>query len=409
MKYVILILLSAAVLLGQTITGNSGDYKAVIEKKFDMTPGGMLKVNVAQGDVLIRGAKQSNITVVQTIHADVLTREEMQSIVEKAEEGYSRLNNELKITGPELPEGAECEYEITLPDKFNARVNTAGGDLDVANLDGQQELNTSGGNVTLANLSGTIDIRTAGGDLNFSTISGELRAASSGGNVELKDIYSRTDIRTDGGDIELHRSKNRINLSTSGGDIELRDISGSLSASTMGGSIELTGAEGEQIVLKTMGGDVEIHDVRASVDASTSGGDVQAAVITAPIVVRTMGGGLELTDLQASVVAENTGGDIDIVMTLKDFKQKHDVRAKTTGGDISLTIPAALPATITAEIMLPNRASGRNDIYSDFPLTKSPPSETGERILRSKGEINGGGDAIDLRTNGGNIYIKKGQ
>jgi DUF4097 and DUF4098 domain-containing protein YvlB len=409
MKYVILILLSAAVLLGQTITGNSGDYKAVIEKKFDMTPGGMLKVNVAQGDVLIRGAKQSNITVVQTIHADVLTREEMQSIVEKAEEGYSRLNSELKITGPELPDGAECDFEITVPDRFNINVNTAGGNLDVAQIVGEIQLNTASGDIVLASLSGTIAIRTAGGDLDLSTISGTLSASTSGGDVELRDIYSKSSIRTDGGDIELNRSKNLVTLSTSGGDIELRDISGSLSASTMGGSIELSHAEGDQVILKTMGGDIEIHDVRATVDASTSGGDVQAAVITAPIVVRTMGGGLELTDLQASVVAENTGGDIDIVMTLKDFKQKHDVRAKTTGGDISLTIPAALPATITAEIMLPNRASGRNDIYSDFPLTKSPPSETGERILRSKGEINGGGDAIDLRTNGGNIYIKKGQ
>jgi len=407
MKYVLLIFLTVSVAFGQTITGTSGDYKAVIEKKFDMAPGGMLKVNIAQGGVKIRGAKQSSITVAQTIHADVLTREEMQSIVEKAEEGYSRLNNEFKIIGPDLQEGAECEYEITLPDKFNVKVNTAGGDLDIANLDGELELNTAGGEVMLASLSGTIEVRSAGGDLGFSTISGRLNASTSGGDVELRDIYSRTDIRTDGGDVELHRSKNYINLFTSGGDIELRDISGSLSASTMGGSIELTHAEGDQVILKTMGGDIEMHEVHATVDASTSGGDVQAAIITAPIVVRTMGGGLELTDLQASVVAENTGGDIDIVMTLKDFKKKHEVRARTTGGDINLTIPGDLPATISAEVMLPNRASGRHDIYSDFPLTKSPPSETGDRILRSKGEINGGGDPIDLRTNGGSIYLKK--
>ncbi len=407
MKYVLLIFLTVSALFGQTITGNSGDYKAVIEKKFDMAPGGMLTVNITQGDVSIKGGKHSFIAVRQTLHADVRTREEMQRLVEQAQEGYSRLNNALKITSPELHQGAESDYEITLPNKFNVKVRSAGGNLEVANLDGEIELNTAGGDISLATLSGIIEVRTSGGDLTFSSISGTLNASTSGGDVELKDIYSRTDIRTDGGNIELKRSTNRVQLSTSGGDIELKDISGLLQASTMGGSIELKRAEGEGISLKTMGGDIEMRQVHARVDASTSGGDVEADVITAPLVVRTMGGAIAVDSLQAGIVADNTGGDIDIVMTLKDFKQKHEVRARTTGGDITLTIPAGLPATISAEVMLPNRASGRNDIYSDFPLTKTPPSETGDRILRSKGEINGGGDLIDLRTNGGSIYLKK--
>ena len=101
------------------------------------------------------------------------------------------------------------------------------------------------------------------------------------------------------------------------------------------------------------------------------------------------------------------GGDINIDMTLQDFGKPHAVHAETTGGDIRIQIPALLPATITAEVRLSRRSNCRNDIFSDFPLTKSAPDETGDRILRSKGEINGGGDLIDLKANGGSIYIKK--
>jgi len=105
------------------------------------------------------------------------------------------------------------------------------------------------------------------------------------------------------------------------------------------------------------------------------------------------------------------GGDISVVMTLQDFRIPHSLTAETSGGEIRVTLPAKLPATLEAEIRLQRRASQdeRNDIYSDFPLTKLPPDESSGRILRSTGEINGGGDRIYLKTTEGDITITKGQ
>ena len=59
---------------------------------------------------------------------------------------------------------------------------------------------------------------------------------------------------------------------------------------------------------------------------------------------------------------------------------------------------------VSAGLKISWRADRDYQIYSDFPL--SIEGEGSDRIT-AKGEINGGGDIIDIRTTNGDIYIKK--
>jgi hypothetical protein len=104
-----------------------------------------------------------------------------------------------------------------------------------------------------------------------------------------------------------------------------------------------------------------------------------------------------------------SGGDVNVEITLKDFNKPHTIELNTSGGDITLVLPEKIPATIQAEIFLSGMREHmeRYDIYSDFPLTKASPDETNGHIIRSNGQINGGGDPVNLKTHNGNIYIKK--
>jgi DUF4097 and DUF4098 domain-containing protein YvlB len=408
MKIILFLLLASTLAFCQTITGSSGDYNVVIEKNYEVESGGTLNIENAQGDISITSAVGNQVVIREELAADVITREELNEIVQQEMAAYGRRNDVITLAANSHHPGIERDFIITVPEKFNLQVHTGNGDVSVSRVNGQIQIESAGGDVQLADISGSTQVTTAGGDLEFTTISGSLRASTAGGDVSLKNIFGESSINTSGGDIELINSKNRITINTSGGDITLRKISGDLDAQTMGGDVTLTDAEGKRIHLNSMGGDIVVNNCSGQTDASTQGGDISAEHITGELSARTMGGGIEITDLQAGATAVSMGGDISIEMTLKDMKKPHKIQAETTGGDLNITLPARLPATINAEVRLNRRSGNRNDIFSDFPLTKMSPDETGDRIIRSKGEINGGGDPIDLKTNGGSIYIKKG-
>ena len=95
-------------------------------------------------------------------------------------------------------------------------------------------------------------------------------------------------------------------------------------------------------------------------------------------------------------------------MTLQDFSVDHHVDIKTGGGEIELTLPGNLPASIRAEIKFRKRSWEDYEITSDFPLKTTAEDEDSKyRIIRASGDINGGGDFIDLKSGGGNIRIRK--
>jgi len=217
--------------------------------------------------------------------------------------------------------------------------------------------------------------------------------------------------KTSGGDIIVKNNQAKVTAHTSGGDIELSNIGAEVEAHTSGGDIEVYGSKGNIDVI-TSGGDITLKDINDRVSAKTSGGDIEATRVRKGIKVKTSGGDIELDDIQGFIEAKTSGGDIEAKMTLKDFSRDHHVMMNSSGGNLTLAIPAKLPATIVATIHLQGRSWRDYDIASDFPLTSSKQDEQKGRgrqrkAIVSKGKINGGGDLIQLETTNGNITIKK--
>lgn len=405
-KFLLLLLTTAALAPGQTITGSSGDYRVELDKRFAASPGGTLTVDNINGDITVQGGGDQ-VIIHADLHIEVITREELDRIVNAEKEAVQQQAGGIVITAAGTPANIKRDLTITVPEKFNLHLNARQGDIQVQRVSGQIQLNSAGGDIELKEAGGVVEVKTAGGDLDFDGVHGSLRASTAGGDVDLKNIFSESVINTAGGDIDLLNAKNKIELTTAGGDLQLQKIAGSLKAQTMGGDITLTDVQGESVQLTTMGGDIDVVNCRSALQVSTHGGDIDANRLLAEATMRTMGGEILVEDLQAAATATSMGGDISIEMTLEDFSKPHALHAETTGGDIKVILPALLPARILAEVRLSRRSGSRNDIYSDFPLTKSSLDETGRKILRSTGEINGGGDVIELKADGGDVYIQK--
>jgi hypothetical protein len=406
----ILLMLSVAIttLWAQEIKGSSGDFSADITKSFSVQSGGKLEIQAFNSDIKIAAWDKETIQIKQDMEIDTYTREEAAEIVERVERGYTQNDNTIKIQT--VPHGRQDHHklDIMLPKQFDVKINLLKGDITLSGVNGDIQINSTDGDIVLRQMNGNFNIQTASGDLAFYSIDGNLKASSAGGDVELQQIAARTEIRTAGGDIELNDAENDVSLITAGGDVQISNCKKSVVAETRGGDIEVENVTGS-VQLVTSGGDIEMINIDGKVNATTRGGEITGVNLSAQIEVETMGGEIILKGVEAGARAKTFGGDIHFEMTLKDFNKPHAIDLETMGGTIVAELPAKIPAYIHAEIRFDRQKSlfKRFDIYSVFPLTKSPPDENEDQKLISTGEINGGGDKITLKANGGDIYIKK--
>lgn len=385
---------------------------ADVTKNFTVKAGGTLRILDIRGSVDIVTWAKNEVLVHEYKKIDARTESEAKEILAKSRSGYSQSGDVIEIGGDYYDrDWIESDYEITVPKNFNVDVKTRGGDLTVGHLTGAVNLTTSGGEIRLNDIDGLVDAKTSGGDIEVVNSKQRTELSTSGGDLDLANIGGPLFAKTSGGDITLRESKDRSVVHTSGGDIIVVGAGAIVEAHTSGGDIEISDTKGAAEV-HTSGGDIELRNIGGALEASTSGGDIAGRAIQGGAEISTSGGDIELLDVKGGVYGKTAGGDITVEITLADFKVDHRTSLRTAGGEITLFIPAKLPATIRAEIEINDRWEDYN-IYSDFPLTSS--SEAGgetrrsrsRKFIRSEGQINGGGDIIELFTTDGNIHIKK--
>lgn len=387
-------------------------YMADITKEYQVTPGGELIMDKVRGDVRVQIWDKNIVAIREIRQMDVYTEAEAKAILKEAELEYKQDGNTILVKGAYVRRSiANSTFDIRLPMVFNIQINTAGGDISVRGLKGNEILNTSGGDIELLGVDGRVEAKTSGGDVTVMENKKEVRVKTSGGDIVIKDVQGAVEARTSGGDIAIINNQAQVTARTSGGSINLLNIGATVDAHTSGGDIEVDGSKGK-LNLTTSGGDIEVRDASDVVSASTSGGDIKAAAVLGGISAKTSGGDLILRDITGFIEGHTSGGDIEAQMRLTDFSKDHHVDLQSVGGDITLYLPEKLPATITAILFVERSAWQTYDIYSDFPLTKSKKSEGKDRQrggeeIRSEGAINGGGDAIRLETTNGDIKIKK--
>jgi DUF4097 and DUF4098 domain-containing protein YvlB len=182
----------------------------------------------------------------------------------------------------------------------------------------------------------------------------------------------RLELGTSGGDIQVRNVRGRLNASTSGGDVDLHDIGGPATATTSGGDIDIARAMGN-LRARTSGGDIKLSDVVGDAEVRTSGGDIR------------------IRNVDGEVTAKTSGGDIDIGIA----REHHGTDAETSGGSIELVMASDARADIDA-------STKGGEVRVNFPNTTQGSADKDE----FRGQINGGGPGVRVRTSGGDIRIR---
>jgi hypothetical protein len=199
-----------------------------------------------------------------------------------------------------------------------------------------------------------------------------------------------SELRTAGGSIIGSELTGTMSADTSGGKLRFTHLKGPTGATTSGGSIELNGCEGA-VKVDTSGGRIESIDGSGSLEARTSGGSIVVRNFGGDTKVETSGGRLAFENINGKIEGRTSGGSI--TARLKS-PVPGDVNLETSAGSIEVTVPPDAGLNVEAET-----SSGR--VTSDLPFV-------GTRTDRDsmKGQINGGGKTLLLRSGAGSISIK---
>ncbi len=183
-----------------------------------------------------------------------------------------------------------------------------------------------------------------------------------------------------------------------------------------GGGLELNASENSNFVKVSSGSwsiqtdlDIEVPSGMDLVVSTYNDGDIMISNIQGEVELVNYNGEITALNISGSVVATTYNGAIRV--TFDKVTEQKPMSYATYNGDIDLTYPAATKATFKMK-------TDQGDIYTGFEMSvsssgpvKQDNSKTGGFKLKidewKRGDINGGGPEMALKTYNGDIYIRK--
>jgi DUF4097 and DUF4098 domain-containing protein YvlB len=136
------------------------------------------------------------------------------------------------------------------------------------------------------------------------------------------------------------------------------------------------------------------------------------------LIVTNVQGDIELTNYNGEITALNISGSVvattyngEIKIAFDKVKEGAPMSFSTYNGDVDLTFPASLKASLKMK-------TEQGDIFTGFDINLSKSSPVQKKDTKSggfkiivddwrKGDINGGGAEITVKNYNGDIYVRK--
>ncbi|UCH66185.1 MAG: DUF4097 family beta strand repeat protein [Ignavibacterium sp.] len=259
---VVITLFSAHIILGcgSNYHYSDDDLQVIHEKTFPIKPGNDLRVKTSGGDVTVTSWDKSEVYI------KVLGNDKARDDIDYKfynTDSYVELITESKSSFGNWFGGISLRIEVKVPEKFNAKIHTSGGDLKLGGVDGDHQLSTSGGDITCKKFSGNLDLSTSGGDITMMDGLAKISASTSGGDIKLDYAGENLgiDLSTSGGDILVKLPSNfdaSMELSTSGGDVSCNLNMNNTSKLSEHKIVADLNNGGKEFYAHTSGGDIDV-------------------------------------------------------------------------------------------------------------------------------------------------------
>ncbi len=224
-----------------------------------------------------------------------------------------------------------------------------------------------------------VDISLPFGNVNVSVEAGEPGVELKGhfNVIEKKDKYLF--VTAEDGTLSIEFDPGRTPRSQNS-NIEMtirlpQDIAAGLKLKNSSGNVMITGGNFTGIVAKCQSGNIRIENINGPVNAQCSSGNIYISAVS------------------GTVYAKNSSGNIDIDISGKEVSQ---ITATLSSGNVNLYLDPQAAFTLDAK-------TSSGNIACDFDILVSGGTDRG----RLKGDVGGGGAAVELKTNSGNVNVYK--
>ena len=110
-----------------------------------------------------------------------------------------------------LKNRGRASFSIKTPEQFNLDIKTSGGDLlCFGKFVGTVNGTTAGGDVQVQNVDGNVSLTTAGGDVKTGDVTGDVKLTTAGGDIIAGKIGGEGKMSTAGGDIIVESASKTI-------------------------------------------------------------------------------------------------------------------------------------------------------------------------------------------------------
>jgi DUF4097 and DUF4098 domain-containing protein YvlB len=375
------VLIIFVILLGSAATGimkwgpeinidNDTDLPFLIGNKFTFTDSnsaalpasGSLRVVNDRGDVKVTTSNDDKIHLITNYVVFTSSQSDAQKIRDArvphfSDEGSIVVLSSTGTQGVENADRARVNMEIQLPRKAAVELTTMRGALRVIGRDGDVKLTTSRGDAQVEDVNGKAEVHLRHGDFTGSKITGDLSLDGSVSDVTIADIGGQVELKGDYyGDINVSRVAKALRFSSSRTDFEVAKLDGEM---TMESS------------------------------------DLRVTSLTGPTALRSRSKDVHFDNLAGDLNLDDTNAEIDVRVTRMPVGT---IDITNRNGQIRLTLPDK--AGFSADLETRN-----GDIRSDFAEVKP---ENAHDITHAAGKVGAGTGNIRLRTEHGDIELRKG-
>jgi hypothetical protein len=353
-----------------TITQENGNYVETSTQSFMVQTGGTVNLDTPFGIIEVKSWDKDEVSLSVEKATEVASEVEAKEIFGKFIVSANKEGNDIRIAVQDTV-GSEtffATFRLNVPRKFNLDLDTDEGEIIMEDLDGNAEAKSGGGAIRAGNITGDLETITKGGGITIGKVDGTIKAETGGGGIQIQEGGTDTIAKTGGGSVNIGSVNGKLYAKSSGGGISVGETNGDLIAITGGGSITVGPTMGT-VTIESGGGGLTIGPATGKVEAETGGG---------------------------KITIEGSGGPVS---------------AKTRGGKIIFYFPENSPATFDVEMAQEKRQRRRSQkigIFSEFPLDiNKEKGWFGGTTHTATGDINGGGNLIELTTRNSMVEIEK--
>ncbi|HYY54104.1 MAG TPA: DUF4097 family beta strand repeat-containing protein [Candidatus Dormibacteraeota bacterium] len=274
----------------------SPELSDVVERRFKVTGGAVLRVENPSGETRVRGADGDEVVVRARKRTYADSTEGGKRVLENLEIQMEQNGNEIRIwqRAYMLERGwmnlfrerrAAVDYLIEVPRGSQVSVRSASGEIVVRAIEGALELQSVSGDVLIEEVRGPMRLKTVSGDVSCVRCGGVVDANTVSGDLVFRSCtWPSGHVRSISGDLvgEVRLGDGQFELTTISGDVQLVTPSPfSLRFETTSGDLHSSGIPVEKLGRRsyaahvgTPGADITVHTV--SGDVAIRPGDVDA-------------------------------------------------------------------------------------------------------------------------------------